>query len=222
MTYEMNGSEIDANWIADTWAKNPCQAVLDTNGQPTGNYRTGPVRLSFLNVFERGKPIAPATQGKYSATCLFPPAADWSLLKQAAAEAATVKWPLAGKPGGPDLHSPFRPQVDKSRLEGYTPGGVFITGVADQFQPYVVDTRGAPVVDPREAQSGYWGLVVLRPFVFDSGMKKGVSFGLQGLMIIRKDKVFGGNGGGNAAADFAGVSIDTSATAAAVNPADMF
>jgi len=70
--------------------------------------------------------------------------------------------------------------------------------------------------------SGAWYFFVLRPFVFDAGLKKGVSFGLQGVMKIADDRAFGGGGGGNPAADFAGVSIDTSAQAAAVNPAGLF
>lgn len=221
MTYAMNASDMDPKWVEEMWAKFPCQKVVDANGQPNGNYRTGPVRGSFLNIFSRSKPVPPATQGKFTATALFPPAADISVLKQAATEAALSKWPQAGQVGGPSLHTPFRQQADKANIEGYTPGGVFIVGVADQRQPYVVDSRGAPITSQDEAQNGYWYLMVLRPFVFDSGLKKGVSFGLNGLMMIAKDRTFGG-GGSNPAADFAGVAIDTSAQAAAVNPASLF
>lgn len=220
-TWQMNHSDMDPAWIEQMWAKFPCQKVVDANGAENGNYRTGPVRGSFLNVFERGKPIAPNPQGKYSATALFPPAADLSVLKEAATAAALGKWPTAGQPGGPTLHTPFRQQSEKANLDGYTPGGIFIVGVADQRQPYIVDSRGVPITDRTQAQSGYWYLMVLRPFVFDSGLKKGVSFGLNGLMMIAKDKEFGG-GGSNPAADFAGVQIDTSAQAAAVNPASLF
>lgn len=221
MTFQMNASDMDPKWVEEMWAKFPCQKVIDANGQPNGNYRTGPVRGSFLNVFARGKPVPPATQGKFTATALFPPAADLTVLKTAATEAALAKWPTAGQVGGPTLHTPFRQQADKANIEGYTPGGIFVVGVADQRQPYIVDARGAPIVDQNEAQSGFWYLMVLRPFVFDSGLKKGVSFGLNGLMMIAKDRTFGG-GGSNPAADFAGVSIDTSAQAAAVNPASLF
>ena len=84
-----------------------------------------------------------------------------------------------------------------------------------------VDSRGVPITDQTQARSGFWYLMVLRPFVFDQGLKKGVSFGLQGLMMIAKDSEFGG-GGSSPAADFAGVSIDTSAQAAAINPANLF
>jgi hypothetical protein len=221
MTYAMSASDMDPKWIEEMWAKFPCTKIVDQNGVENGNFRTGPVRLSFLSVFERNKPVPPATVGKFSATGLFPPAADLAVLKAAASAAALPKWPTAGQVGGPTLHTPFRQQADKANLEGYTPGGIFITAVADQRQPYVVDTRNVPITNKDEAQSGFWGFLVLRPFSFDAGLKKGVSFGLQGVMVIAKDRTFGG-GGSSPMADFAGVSIDTSAQAAAINPAGLF
>ncbi len=221
MTYAMNASDMDPKWIEEMWAKFPCQKVVDMNGVENGNFRTGPVRGSFMSVLTRNKPIAPNPTGKFSATALFPPAADISILKAAATEAALSKWPQAGQVGGPTLHTPFRQQADKANLEGYTPGGIFITATADQRAPYAVDARGAPITDEALLKSGSWYLFVLRPFVFDAGLKKGVSFGLQGVMLIADDRSFGG-GGSNPAADFAGVAIDTSAQAAAVNPASLF
>lgn len=221
MTYAMAASDMDPKWIEEMWAKFPCQKVVDANGVENGNFRTGPVRGSFLNIFERSKPIAPNPQGKFTATALFPPAADLTVLKTAATTAALAKWPTAGQVGGPSLHTPFRQQSEKLNIEGYNPEGVFVIGVADQRQPYIVDARGVPITNRDEAQSGYWYLMVLRPFVFDSGLKKGVSFGLNGLMMIAKDRTFGG-GGSNPASDFHGVSIDTSAQAASVNAASLF
>lgn len=222
MTYAMNASDMDPKWIEDMWAKFPCQKVVDANGVENGNFRTGPVRGSFLNIFERSKPIAPNPQGKFTATALFPPAADLTVLKQAATEAALSEWPTAGQQGGPTLHTPFRQQAEKSNLDGYTPGGIFVVGVADKRQPYIVDSRGVPITDRTQAQSGYWYLMVLRPFTFDSGLKKGVSFGINGLMMIAKDREFGGGGSSSPASDFHGVSIDTSAQAASVNAASLF
>lgn len=221
MTWQMKDSDIEPSWVEQMWSRFPCQKVLDAAGVPNGNYRTGPVRGSFVHLFERSKPIAPNPQGKYTFTALFPPAADLSVLKAAATEAALEKWPNAGQADGPTLHSPFRQQSEKGKFEGYTPGGIFVVGVADQRQPYVVDAQGAPITDPKQVQSGYWYLAALRPFVFDIGMKKGVSFGINGVMLIAKDKSFEG-GGSNPAQDFAGVTIDTSAQAAAVNPGSLF
>lgn len=222
MTWQMDHSDMDPSWIEQMWGRFPCEQIKDAAGAPNGNYRTGPVRGSFIHLFERSKPIAPNPTGKYTFTALFPPSADLSVLKQAATAAALEKWPRAGQSDGPTLHSPFRQQTEKAKFDGYkNEGGVFITAVADQRQPYIVDAQGAPITDPKLVQSGFWYLAVVRPFVFDAGMKKGVSFGINGVMLIAKDKEFGG-GGSNPAADFAGVQIDTSAQAAAVNPGALF
>lgn len=221
MTYAMNASDMDPKWIEEMWAKFPCQKVVDANGVENGNFRTGPVRGSFMSVLTRSKPIAPNPQGKFQATALFPPAANIDILKQAATEAALAKWPQAGQVGGPTLHTPFRQQADKANLEGYTPGGIFITATADQRAPYAVNAQGAPITEEAQLLSGAWYFFVLRPFTFDAGLKKGVSFGLQGVMKIAEDRSFGG-GGSNPKSDFHGVSIDTSAQAASVNAASLF
>lgn len=221
MTFQMDASDMDPKWVEEMWAKFPCQKIVDQNGVENGNYRTGPVRGSFMNVLSRGRPIAPNPTGKFGATALFPPAADISVLKMAAQETALGKWPTAGQTGGPTLHTPFRLQSDKANLEGYTDGGVFITATADQRAPYAVNAQGAPIVDEALVKSGSWYLFVLRPFTFDAGLKKGVSFGLQGVMLIADDRSFGG-GGSDPRSDFAGVSIDTSAQAAAINPSSLF
>lgn len=216
MTFEMKDSDMDAAWIADMWAKNPCTKILDQNGTPNGNYRTGPLRLGFVNIFERGKPVPPATQGKFGSHLIFPIAADLAVLKGAATETALAKWPTAGQQGGPTLHTPFRQQSEKQNLSGYNPGGIFIVATADQQQPYCVDPRGAPITDKAKLYSGVWALAVIRPFDFDKGMKKGVGFGLQGVIVIADDRNLGG-GGSNPLADMAGAQIDAASAAVPVN-----
>ena len=101
------------------------------------------------------------------------------------------------------------------KYAGYETGGTFITAISDQ-KPPVVDQRLAPVVEKEKAASGFWAMVTIRPFAYDKGVNKGVSFGLQSVMIIAEDVVFSG-GASNPNADFAGVNIDAS-----VNPAAGF
>lgn len=232
MTWQMKDSDMDPKWIEEMWQKFPCAKVVDANGVENGNYRTGPVRGSFMHVLVRS-PIKETAQGKiggkFDGTALFPPAADLSVLSAGAKELALAHWPDYGKTDaagnniGPNLHSPFNQQSQKLNQPGYTAGGVYITSVADQRAPYAVNGQGAPIIDNNEIYSGAWYFFIIRPFKFDVGMKKGVSFGLQGVMKIADDaRLGGGGGGGNPGADFAGVSIDTSAQAAAVNPANLF
>lgn len=228
----MKDSDMDPKWVEEMWQKFPCVKVVDQNGVENGNYRTGPVRGSFLNILSRSpvKQQADGSKigGKYGGSALFPVAADISLLGGAARDLALTKWPDYGKTNaeghniGPKLNSPFNRQDEKLKFEGYTPGGIFITAVADQRQPYIVDARGVPITEERLVYPGAWFLFVIRPFIFDKGVNKGVSFGLQGLMKIADDKDIGGGGSSNPASDFHGVSIDTSAQAASVNAASLF
>lgn len=232
MSWQMKDSNMDPKWVEDMWAKFPCQKVIDQNGVENGNYRTGPVRGSFLNILSRS-PVKQQSDGskiggKYGGSALFPLAADLSLLATAAKELALTKWPDYGKTNaeghniGPKLKSPFNQQADKLKFDGYMHGGIYITAVADQRAPYAVNTQGVPITDEALIYPGAWYFFVLRPFIYDVGVNKGVSFGLQGVMKIADDQNIGGEGTSNPASDFHGVSIDTSAQAASVNAASLF
>lgn len=180
-----------------------------------GNLRTCPVRLSFPNLFKRSKPVPPNTEGKYGANLIIPIGADLTLLSQEAGNCARAKWPAIGTPQAPKLKNPIKPQGEMLKYEGYIDGGFFITPIGDR-QPPVVDQRMAPITDENRVYPGVWAICAIRPFAYDKGVNKGVSFGLQSVMIIADDKNLGG-GGGNPAQDFAGVNISSD-----VNPAAAF
>ena len=195
-------TNMSAEWIANAVRKNPC-ILLDS-----GNIRTCPVRLSFPNVFTRSKPIPPNVEGKYGANLVFPVQADLTLLKAEAAKATLDKWANAGAKGGPKLRSPFKEQSEMAdRYEGYDDQGMFLTCVSDKIIQ-VFDARMQPVTDPDRIYPGVWAVATIRSFVYDMGVNKGTSFGLQGLMIIADDKRMGG--GGASPSDFKGIDIDAS------------
>lgn len=204
-------SRIDAETVSRWLASNPCRPVLDKAGNPTGEYITCPVRMSFPNVTKKGKPIEEGKEPRHSLTLLFPHGADLSVLKKAATDAVLAKWP--NPPAS--LTSPFRDQGEKKHLDGYVEGAIFMTASGDR-KPYFVDQRMAPMTDDSKEYPGAWAIVTLRPFVYDKGVKKGVSFGLQGVMFVADDTQLGG-GGSDPNTAFAGVQIEQS-----VNPAGLF
>lgn len=206
---EAASSRVSEAWVKDLWDRYPC-VKLDN-----GNIRTGAVRLSFPHLFTAQKAMEPGKPDKFTATCLFPAGADLSVLKAEASAVAKAKWPDAGAQGGPTLHSPFRNQGEKLKFSGYVDGSVFITASGER-RPPVVDLNVAPITDESKVYPGVWAFVTLRCFDFDAKVKKGVSFGLQSVMIIADDDNLGG-GGSDPNADFAGVSIEQS-----VNPKDLF
>ena len=68
-------SRMTREWIQRVWADNPCR-MLDN-----GNMITGPVRLAFANILERGKPGQGKTEGSFGSVLLFPEGVDLSVPK---------------------------------------------------------------------------------------------------------------------------------------------
>ena len=196
--------------MTDEWIKKACERnpirVLDS-----GNILLCPTRGSFLNLFERSRPIPPATEGSYGGNLIFPTCADLSVLEKAVIEVLKEKCPDALSPDPKKrvkVKSPFKDQGDMLKYDGYVEGGKFISATSKKNRPVLVDARQQIVTDETLVYPGVWVVCTVRPFWYDKGVNKGVSFGLQSVMLVADDKNLGGGGGGNVAADFAGVNID--------------
>lgn len=166
------------------WAKYPC--VTNANG----NVRTGPVRLSFPHLFERQEPMKGQREGKYGCALLFPIGVDVSKLKAAAGDALKAKWPGDSKPG--KLKSPFLDAHDtQPDTEGYEKGMLLIRANSTQ-RPQVVNRKLQPITSPELVYAGAWVLATLRAFAYDVDLNKGISFGLQNIMLFADGEPFGG------------------------------
>lgn len=162
---------------------------------PTGNFRSGPVRLSFPNLFV----AQPDDKGvmKFSTSLLFPKGADISPLRRVHAEMTAENFP-----GRNDCHEAFRDQGCKS-FAGYEAGAYF-TSCNSKKRPGLVGPDGKALYEHEEIYPGVWALVTIRPFVFgkEKGSKKwGISFGLQNVQKIADDEPF--SGGPAASEEFA-------------------
>lgn len=211
-------ARISEKWIAEAVAANPVTRILNAAGQPTGNIRTCPVRLSFPNIFKPGKVIEAGKEPKFGASLLFPRGADLSVMVEEATRlvnenAPGVQRDQYGRPYG--IHLPFRDQGEKGSLEGYTAGCAFMN-VSSKFKPQVVDARLNPIVDESRVYPGVWAICSINAYWFNDPRKKGVSFGLQSVMIVADDEKLAGGGASNPNEDFAGVAIqqDTNVAAA--------
>lgn len=210
-------SRMTREWIARVWADNPCR-MLDN-----GNMITGPVRLAFANILERGKPQPPKTEGSFGAVLLFPEGVDLSVPKAQVLDLIRENAPaaLANQALADRLNKPLKKQdtfVDKEgRLyDGFAEGRVCISANSGS-QPPCVDMGLAPIVDKKHVYSGCWAIVTLAPKWFDVGTNKGPTFYLQSVMVVADDENIGGTGSANPNSDFAGVKID-----ATVNPSAAF
>ena len=215
----MRDSAKSAEWVAKVVAANPITKIMNAQGQWDGNIRTCPVRLNFFNnslhtaVVGKNDDGTPRQTGTFEIQLLFPPAAGQQV--QDTLMPVVLDKMRAVFPGnfGPDgrpfgLHSPLRMQDEKQNFAGFTPGGFFIRATT-QYKPPIVDTANNPIVDTSRAYPGVWALVSIN--LFDYGVrpprpKKGVSFGLQAVMLIADDTPLTG-GGVDTRTQFAGVNI---------------
>ena len=224
MSVKMKDSNVSEAWIAEQMRTNPPRLL------PNGNVFSGPVRLSFANIFKPGKPNEEGGEGKFGASLLFPPGTDFTVFNavwlKAAKEGFPQNWDAQGQPVG--LHSPFHRQDEKAigpkPMAGYTPGAIYFA-CTSKFQPPVVDgtvpprqvgdkTEFVTVTDESRAYSGVWAFVTVNTFKYGPPRpKKGIAFGLQTVMLIADDTKLGG-GGGNPTTDFAGVTITATANVA--------
>lgn len=189
-------SVLDAGWLAATMAQ--CPATL----LPDGNIRTGPVRLAFANALP--EPLAGDSKRpddkKFSTHILFPRGADMAFYQQAAFKAAQSEWPNLDQAGGPvsaALEWPFGDQAKKAQHDPFEPGSVFMTVKANaDRRPLYVDLRGAPIIDVKgKFYSGAWVLAIINPYAWTyEKMKRGVSFGLNGLIWLADDTAAAGGG----------------------------
>jgi hypothetical protein len=212
----MTDTQMKDDWIERVWRDNPCVMV------DGGNVRTGPVRLSFVNLFERSKPIPPATEGKYGANLLFPLGVDLTLLENECLECLTnASWYRTGMRGltmpiKDPAQQPLKDPGGMLKYAGFQAGARYIIATAND-KPPVYDTRMSPVVDDKRVYSGVWAFCTLRAFPYAKDVNKGVGFGLQSAMLIADDSSLGGRPSPNPQRDFGGVKIDP-----AVQPATYF
>lgn len=219
----MRDSSIGDAWIRQMVQMNPIAPVLDAQGQPTGNFTTGPVRLTFPNLFTPQETQAGGE--KYNCAILFPPGVDFTPLYQAyyqkCGEMFSEYWnPHAnnGQGGYSGLHSPFRDQGEKAhQYSGYTPGCVFMSP-GSKFKPPIVDARMNPVVDENRVYAGVWAILSVNAYVYGKSPpqpKKGVSFGMQSVMLVADDDRLGG-GAPDPNQQFGGVKVQPPTTAPAM------
>lgn len=217
----MKNSKLPDDWVQRAVAGNPFQKMAN------GNFRTCPVRLAFCHIVKpnpnaKNDDGTPKATPSYEVTALCPPGAMeqinailwpevYALLK--------ASWPqqfnAAGQPFG--LHIPWRMQDEKQQYAGYTPGLPFLR-MTSQYKPQIVDPGMNPIVaEETRVYAGVWAILSFNVYEFGKSPvrpKKGVSLGLQAVMIVADDEKLAG-GAPDAKQEFAGVQVDAKFDAAA-------
>lgn len=218
-TTVVRDSIVGDNWIYQTSQQVPIQRVIGDDGQPTGDILTGPVRLSWPDLFELPKATAQIQNPKYGSVLMFTPYADFAIIYEEYYVALSRDFGSLYEPTTQQyygVHSPFRDQAEKAQAyQGYTPGCVFMT-CSSQFKPPVVDARGNPIVDHSKVYPGVWAICSIKPYAYGKDAKgptkKGIGFGLQTVMLIGDDTNLGGGAAADPKATFKGVQVQAPIT----------
>ena len=142
--------------------------------------------LSFVNVFTP-RPRAEGTPAVYNCSLIFDPAAQKSpafkALKEAVAEVA--KKEFGANFNMKQLVSPFRDAGEK-QYDGYNAGDIYITPWSKN-KPGIVDKDREDIHLPEEVWSGQLVRANVAPFAWTHTGRKGVSFGLNHLQIVKSE-----------------------------------
>lgn len=166
---------------------------------PLTHIVTPPVRLAFPALFkprprmmvpggvarvgDDGKPVP--VEMTYQAVLLLPPDLSLKPFGEALKHAMLAKWgkaiPLT--PATNPVHS----CEEKEGRAGFLPGWHFIN-LHSKVQPIVVDQRKQTILDDQTIYAGCWVHAHINAFAWSYGAKKGVSFGLNALQLVRQDE----------------------------------
>lgn len=158
----------------------------------SGNSKTPVALLSFARVLAPYTPKKSKDGPIFSATLVFTPEIlkTSSNLKTLRVDAEAVFTEKFGAKGLKQAKMPFddRPSdPDYAESKGYPVGSVFINTKrsADRGAPQIVDQQLQPILDESEIYSGCYVYATLRPYAWEYEGKRGVSFGLQNLQLVK-------------------------------------
>jgi len=144
--------------------------------------------LSFPTLFTP-KPRAEGGEPVFSCALLFDEAAqkskEYKAMQDACVTAFKDKFGASAQMKGATF--PFRDAAEKSdKYQGYEEGVVYINPWSKQ-KPGIVNARLQDVLLPDEVYAGQLVRAQLTPFAWTNSGKKGVSFGLNNLQIVKHD-----------------------------------
>ena len=136
-------------------------------------------------------------------------------LKAAAKAASMAKW---GDKGPAKVKNPLRDGDTETKSDGSPLGAEdknhWYCTVKSTRRPGIVDANGNELIGANDVASGDYGRVSLNAFAYDQSGNRGVSFGLNNVMLLEKGTSLGG-GPRSAAEDFGFTSSGAAAAPAA-------
>ena len=211
-------SKMSDDWIKNAVERNPILAMGD------GTFRTCPVRGSFVYLLGKSKPSKDRPNGVYSTMLLFPKCADLSVLHAEAKLVEYARWP-ENDPTGPrydprkvtKVKSPFLDGAEILKYDGFHEGQTFIRVTTGSNGPGgrngekkipVVDRKNMVITDPDLVYPGVWMIANINCYAYAGDTSKGVTWGVNMVMIVADDQRLDGAVTADPVRGFAGVNID--------------
>ena len=150
-------------------------------------------RMIYPGVFTASVPKGETDKSKaaYQLTLLFPPAADLTLLTKAVADKIEETW---GK--GPykfKIKRPFIKVEEQPRLAEFAEAYPVMIRAGNTQKPAAVFANLSPVEDETEVYGGRWATMSVNVYTWDHPTGgRGVSFGLNHVMVLDHDEPMGG------------------------------
>jgi hypothetical protein len=144
--------------------------------------------LSFPHLFEK-RARAEGGNPVFSCALIFNPAAQKTPAYKAMVDAcvAVAKAKFGANVNISQVQMPFRDAGEKSdKYAGYNKGDMYITPWSDN-KPGIVDVQRNDILLPEEVWAGQLVRGNVNPFAWTNSGRKGVSFGLNHLQIIKTD-----------------------------------
>ena len=139
-------------------------------------------RCSFLDIVEKN-----TMSDKYKIVMMFDKDADISDIKKMAKAARLAKWPNALPKGFVNPFKVVDNMDDEDKYDGYEPGMIVLSAISAS-RPGVVDKRKKPI-DLEELDShlysGCHARANITAFPYDTKGNKGVSFGVNAIMVVK-------------------------------------
>lgn len=170
---------------------------------------TGEVRLSYAHLLEPSASFE-GQEPKYSTVILVPKSDKDTIAKIEAAQKEALENGKSSKFNGKipaNWKNTFRDGDEEADLEKNPEyEGCMFMNVSSKQRPGIVDAELNPVMEADQVYSGVYARVSINAFAFNTSGNKGVSFGLNNVMVLGKgDRL---SGGATAEQDFADLAGD--------------
>lgn len=143
--------------------------------------------LAFASLF-KPRPRSEGAEAVYNATIIFSPAqqqsAAYKALQDACIKAARDEW--GDKLNLKEVRMPFRKGEEKEQFDGFNAGDTFIAPWSKN-KPDIVNAQRQTVHLPEDVWAGQTIRMNVSPFAWLNSGKKGVSFGLNHVQIVKTD-----------------------------------